>query len=121
MSAKKAIHQSNSPAEHSPDDSRRGPFYELPRPILERIWIERLRQKDLFRIGKIGFDCASPIVSDDRKLRVLVEELGEIAQEIDAAEFGDNKKQARLRLRTELIQVAAVAIAWLKSFEKDPQ
>jgi hypothetical protein len=100
------------------ESSPRSAFYELPRPILERIWIERLRQKDLFRAGRIGFDCASPVVSDDRKLRALVEEVGEVAKEIDAAEFGDNKKQARLRMRTELIQVAAVAIAWLESLEE---
>lgn len=99
----------------------RNPFYELPRPVLERIWFERLRQKDLFRAGKIGFDCASPVVSDDRKLRALTEELGEVAQEIDQIESGDNKKQARIRLKTELVQVAAVAIAWLEALEKEPK
>lgn len=102
----------------SPD---RGPFYELPRSVLERIWMERLRQKDLFRAGKIAFDCASPVVSDHRKMSVLTEEIGEVAKEVNEAETGENKKQARVRLKTELVQVAAVAIAWLEALEQEPK
>ena len=49
-------------------------------------------------------DCSSPAVHDSTKLMVLTEECGEVARavldlDVDAT-------------RTELIQVAAVAVAW---------
>ena len=100
--------------------------YTLPKTILEKIWLERLRQKQLVREGRIGFACDSPVVSHDRKLRVLTEELGEIARAIDRiencdplrrprAELSDASARARKNLCAELTQVAAVAIAWLES------
>jgi len=76
---------------------------------------ERLRQRQLLREGKILFNCDSPIVDLDRKLRVLMEEVGEVAREVDHIERGS--EIARAKLRTELTQVAAVATAWLESFE----
>ena len=52
-------------------------------------------------------DCSSPAVHDSTKLMVLTEECGEVARavldlDVDAT-------------RTELIQVAAVAVAWLEA------
>jgi NTP pyrophosphatase (non-canonical NTP hydrolase) len=105
--------------------------YQLNRQVVDRVWLERLRQKQLLREGKIIFDCASSIVSNDRKLRVLTEELGEVAKAIDVAEFAasvplaERKKfaarilAAKGNLRAELTQIAAVAIAWLESLEDD--
>ena len=52
-------------------------------------------------------DCSSPAVEDSTKVMVLTEECGEVARavldlDVDAT-------------RTELIQVAAVAVAWLEA------
>jgi hypothetical protein len=93
--------------------------YQLSQSVLERIWLERLRQKQLFREGKLSFACDSTLVCDDRKHRALSEEVGEVAKAIDVLERarGAGIKFAREDLQEELTQVAAVAIAWLESME----
>jgi hypothetical protein len=107
-------------------------YYTLPKSILEKIWLERLRQKQLLRAGRIFFACDSPVVSHDRKLRVLTEELGEIARAIDRienfdplrrprAELSQDSTRARNHLHDELTQLAAVAIAWLESLQARPR
>jgi hypothetical protein len=88
--------------------------------VFARIAAERARQKQLFRTGKITFDCASVIPDPNRKLRVLMEEVGEVAQELDRLEqLRDRRGQKFILedLQTELTQVAAVAVAWLESME----
>jgi hypothetical protein len=100
-----------------------GCSYEINKSVLERIWFERLNQRDLLKAGKIPFDCASPIVDANRKLRVLVEEVGEVAEALDLLEpavVAVEIKKRKAHLRDELTQVAAVAIAWLESME-EPQ
>lgn len=79
-----------------------------------RIRRERERQTDLFRKGRIAFDVASPIIDVRRKFRVLAEEIGEVAHAIDQVE---NHGMVKSNIRMELIQVAAVACAWLESLE----
>jgi hypothetical protein len=52
---------------------------------------------------------------------ILTEEVGEIAQECLSVTFADNpsiETKALLNLQTELIQAAAVAVAWLEGIEK---
>lgn len=77
---------------------------------MDRVWpeirAERWRQECKIRTGKIPWDCADPDVSDDAKLAVLAEEFGEVARAL--LESGGN-------LRDELIQTAAVAVAWAES------
>lgn len=51
-------------------------------------------------------DCSSPYVSRPVKVAVLTEEVGEVAR---AMLDGDGEG-----LRRELVQVAAVAVAWLE-------
>lgn len=51
--------------------------------------------------------CASPDVAEPVKVAVLTEEVGEVAR---ALLDGD-----RAGLETELVQVAAVAVAWLEA------
>ena len=102
--------------------------YELPAGILEKIWLERLRQKQLLRDGKILFTCDSSIVGPDRKLRVLVERIGEVARAVEQMEFtvlrgklsphrSAKSTGTRHDLRNELTQLAAAGIAWLESLE----
>jgi hypothetical protein len=51
-------------------------------------------------------DCSSPDVAITVKAAVLAEECGEVSRAV--------LDQDREQLRTELIQVAAVAVAWLE-------
>jgi hypothetical protein len=78
---------------------------------------ERDRQNALFAEGKLPFTCASRTADAKRKLRVLVEEIGEVAEAIDMLEGSRNTKAAAAHLIDELIQVAAVCVAWLESLE----
>ena len=88
--------------------------------VLARIAAERIRQKELLRDGKILFDCASPIVDADRKLRVATEELGEVAQAIDRLERKPTSVKQFRHLQEELVQLAAVVTAWLEAMEDVP-
>jgi hypothetical protein len=83
------------------------------------ITAERRRQRELLRAGKFTLDVAHPTPDETRKLRILTEELGEVAEAIDRLE-GCPKSALRIRhsaLVAELTQVCAVAVAWLESFE----
>jgi hypothetical protein len=82
--------------------------------VREEIFRERVRQRFLILARKLIFDCSSPIVDNRRKFRAPFEEAGEVAQAIDYLERRDIE-QGRFDLRVELIQVAAVAIAWLEA------
>lgn len=82
---------------------------------------ERIRQRELFHQGKITFDVASPIPDANRKLRVLTEEIGAVAQELEKLEAARDRRALKFiteDLREELVQVAAVAVAWLESLEE---
>jgi len=83
-------------------------------PAVEEVYGERVRQRALFLMGGIHFDCASPKVNNRRKYRVLFEEAGEVAKALDLVERQDTPWN-RHQLRAELVQVAAVAVAWLES------
>ena len=86
--------------------------------VLDRIARERKRQEELRESGKFTFTCRSPMMDDNKKLRVLVEEVGEVAEAIDRVESSKaGHLPARDHLRDELVQVAAVAVAWLESME----
>lgn len=103
--------------------SPRPPLWRNTPAMLEvfaKIAAERQRQRELFSAGKITFDCASGVPDSNRKLRVLMEEVGEVAQELDRLEGCRDKRAERFvreDLEDELVQVAAVAVAWLESFE----
>lgn len=74
--------------------------------MLALVDAERDRQRALWgRDHEWGKgDCSSPAVDEGVKLAVLAEELGEVAR---ALLEGDRPGLAR-----ELVQVAAVAVAW---------
>lgn len=75
---------------------------------------ERNRQDDLVRAGRFPATCASKKLTDPQKLAVLVEEVGEVARAV--LELGKlANDQHGKDLRKELIQVAAVAVAWAES------
>lgn len=79
--------------------------------ILSAINAERQRQTDKWG-GMHGWgqgDCSSDCVLPSTKSMVLSEECGEVARAV--LDFNTDA------LRAELVQVAAVAVAWLESFE----
>lgn len=70
--------------------------------------VEERRQQDA-KWGPNSLRCVDPC----QRLCVLVEEVGEAAQVVnDLRDPGKSVKSTRLR--EELIQVAAVALAWLE-------
>lgn len=80
--------------------------------VLTVIAAERNRQRGLLADGTIPWDCADPDVRATLKLAVLVEEVGEVAMQLNT---GQTTRAAALHLYDELTQVAAVATAWAES------
>lgn len=86
--------------------------------ILARVKTERRRQERLREDVKFAWSCATtdPAVSNSDKLAVLAEEFGEVARHV-AEELIDSRRLERAKLQKELIEVAAVAVAWAESLE----
>jgi NTP pyrophosphatase (non-canonical NTP hydrolase) len=83
--------------------------------ILDEVNDERERQDRLKAAGKFAKTCADAM-SNEKRLAVLAEEFGEVAREVcdqrPAEPPPDN-------LRVELIQVAAVCLAWIEGLDED--
>lgn len=78
--------------------------------VLEAIADERYRQEQLKAAGKFSHTCADSELSDDACCRVLGEEFGEVCRAINDDDLAN--------LREELIQVAAVAVAWVERIDR---
>ena len=103
--------------------------------VLFDIQMERERQGVLLKEGKFPWSCENLQVADIKKLGVLAEEFGEaakeaaqiqeqydrtypgIAQEEIDTSVARAVKRKRALLRTELIQVAAVCVAWCEALD----
>jgi NTP pyrophosphatase (non-canonical NTP hydrolase) len=88
---------------------------------------ERKRQDRLMALGKFAFTCADKDgLTNAEKLTVLIEETGEVARAIlNLSQLASdallkNRVVCEYKLQEELIQVAAVAVAWLESLELEP-
>ncbi len=75
--------------------------------VSDLIAVERERQEQLHTDGTLPWICSQPDCPDVLRLAALMEEVGEVG----SALLGDGD------LRTELVQVAAVAVAWLEGIE----
>lgn len=91
--------------------------------IIKAIIAERKRQEQLRRAGKFAHTCADPI-PNNIKLAILTEEHGEIAREVCECSqvLHPGIKPSKIgkihrRLKKELVQSAAVCVAWLESME----
>ena len=71
---------------------------------------ERLRQEGLKASGRFDATCADNTLSAGQKLAILVEEVGEVARAIC-----DRDPE---HMREELVQVAAVAVAWVEALTR---
>jgi NTP pyrophosphatase (non-canonical NTP hydrolase) len=58
--------------------------------------------------------CADPELDDGTRLAILVEEVGEVAHALNERRVGNVED-----LRAELVQVAAVAFAWVEAIDSE--
>lgn len=79
------------------------------REVWDEVAAERARAHA--KHGDTSMESAPPDDSVGRRLRVLLEEVGEVAKEFNDAE-NERRPVDRAKLRAELIQVAAMAGAW---------
>lgn len=90
---------------------------------IDAVQSERARQELLKLQGKFAHTCADPVhsISNHCKATILGEEMGEVCNAVNEIDNclhridGLGCDQARMVLRNELIQVAAVAVAWVES------
>jgi NTP pyrophosphatase (non-canonical NTP hydrolase) len=100
--------------------------------VLRDVGLERVRQEDLRQSGKFLWTCATDGVPLDRKMSVLSEEVGEVAKEVVDVGIARDKYEREkmafprhrevallLRIRKELVQVAAVCVAWIEAIDRD--
>lgn len=115
--------------------------------VFRMIARERERQEKLCEAGIFPWSCASVALSPSQKLAVLMEETGELAREVNAgicfgtwnpgsvnegpteiagtivdgtiveAAFEHTTQARREKIKEELIEIAAVAVAWLESMK----
>lgn len=71
--------------------------------------IREERERAHAKHGDKSTEAAAP--DDMKRLRILLEEVGEVAREFNEADIHDRAVDLS-SLRTELIQVAAMATAW---------
>ena len=95
------------------DDCREQLAMKGTEAILDLIRKERERQRKKFG------DAAHDTYDTTRWLAVLMEEVGEAAQVSNDEALGKlSPEGAEKDLKAELVQVAAVAVAWLEAIER---
>lgn len=75
--------------------------------VLDQVDAERVRQEELYADGLLRWIASRPDCPNELRLAALVEEVGEVARAYH--DGGD--------VRTELVQVAAVAVAWVEGLD----
>jgi len=88
----------------------------IPNEILLEVVAERARQERLKAEGRFRFSCADVEMSNGERLAVLGEEFGEVARAFLETQRLANDRHNK-DLRAELIQVAAVAVAWVEGLD----
>jgi len=84
--------------------------------IIGDILLERRRQEQLKAEGRFSATAADMV--DAEALAVLVEEVGEVARAVLEKQRLANDKHGK-DLRKELVQTAAVCVAWLEGLDRD--
>lgn len=105
--------------------------------ILLEIQRERERQEELKRAGKFLFTPADIIMTNPERLAILAEEFGKTAREVteeiiletkarnqylhpkDSDVWNISRVALLRKMREELIQVAAVCVAWTEGLDKE--
>ena len=86
--------------------------------ILDMVATERGRQEFLKSQGKFTYTCADKEMTHAEASTVLQEEVGEVAHEVNEG-IGPDRYIDKRRLLKELIEVAAVAVAWAERTHKE--
>lgn len=76
---------------------------------------ERRRQHRLKAEGRFRHTCDDPALDDMNLYAILGEEVGEVGHEVNEA--FDKEVERTPHLRDELIQVIAVAMAWVERID----
>lgn len=85
------------------------------RGIWADILKERVRQEELKAAGKFKYTCADSNMLSSEKYLVLAEEVGEVARAVlNLQNFAFDYSSDLGKVREELVQVAAVSVAWLE-------
>lgn len=96
--------------------------------IFNQIHLERNRQDQLKLAGKFLWTCADVKYPNVNKLSILAEEFGEVAKEVTDQVIWKEKHKGKVnqfiadqrqKLRTELIQVAAVCVGWIEALDEE--
>lgn len=85
--------------------------------VLANVRDERLHQEQLKAAGRFKNTCSDPI-SDFERLAILGEEYGEAARAA-LERAGSSNDVHGADLEKELIQIAAVAVAWVEGLRKE--
>lgn len=91
--------------------------------VFDAIYLERERQESLKAARKFRFTCSDLELGDIVAGLILVEEVGEVCRAVLSGEprgltTDTPEKGTTAHLRSELVQVAAVAVAWIEKLEK---
>lgn len=98
--------------------------------ILVEVFRERVRQEQAHLDGKHPIRIAAAGTDNGFRCSVLMEEVGEVAHEVNEIagvikrnpmNAGECVEYRRERLKKELIQVAAVAVAWVRGLENEEE
>lgn len=88
--------------------------------VLQAIYRERDRQDQLKLQGKFDFTCADKEMAHAERLSVITEEVGEVARAInERIGRGPFTDPELMHLGKELVQVAAVAVAWCEAITNE--
>ncbi len=87
--------------------------------VIGDVYAERCRQNVLKKEGRFKFTCADPIPNTER-LAILMEEIGEASRAILEMEKLANDVH-NVNLRKELVQCAAVLVAWIEGVDADEE
>lgn len=94
--------------------------WALMMSVLDDVLKERKRQEWLREQGKFSWTCATVNreVKPSDKYAVLAEEVGEVAREIVEG-LPEGVGVDKAKLREELVQVAAVCVAWVEALDAE--
>lgn len=88
---------------------------------LESIASERSRQEALREAGRFTHTAASPGITEEQCLAILVEEVGEVARQVltqPGTAIANDTEGSLEDLRGELVQVAAIAAGWIERLDR---
>ncbi len=102
-----------SPKDHHPENdpvAHIKPLQgEVIQEVLDQVFTEIMRQDRLARAGKFGGTHVLPGGPSDARFRVLAEEVGEVARELNEIDQGNSTTG---KLYEELVQSAACAVSF---------